>query len=419
MRIVYVNPAAGLGGAELILADILATVPAALPGVEQHVVLSAEGPLVDRARALGATVHVQSMPVALAAMGDSALRGRGKAKTAVSLATKVLPVSFATWQYASALRSLLRSLEPSVIHSNGIKSHLLIRLAGVRDVPVAWHIHDFWGSRPLAAKALRWAARRASLGLAISRAVAADARTVLGHLPIEVVYNGIDIDHYRPGPTDGTRLDALSGLPPTEPGTLRVGLVAAYARWKGQDRFLDAAARLSGESTTPPLRFYIIGGPIYQTKGSQFALAELRSQAERQGVSNHVGFIPFQSDPADVFRALDIVVHASTQPEPFGRTIVEGMACGRAVIVSKAGGAAELFIEGVDALGFPPGDSAALADVIRRLANDRELRERLGATARQSAVQRFARERLGREVAHHLERLARPDAGGLKDRGAL
>ena len=53
-------------------------------------------------------------------------------------------------------------------------------------------------------------------------------------------------------------------------------------------------------------------------------------------------------------RALDIVVHASTEPEPFGLTIAEGMASGRAVIVSAAGGAAEIVQDGVDALTCAP-----------------------------------------------------------------
>jgi glycosyltransferase involved in cell wall biosynthesis len=406
MRIVYVNPAAGLGGAELILLDILATLPQALPGVEQHLILTAEGPLVDRARALGVEVHMRPMPSSLASLGDSALRGRGKAAAALALAARGFPASLSTLKYARELRSVLRSLEPSVIHSNGIKSHLLLRLATPRGVPVAWHIHDFWGSRPLAAKALRWAARRARLGLAITRAVADDAKLALGSLPIEVVYNGIDVDHFRPGEGNGAQLDALAGLKVAEPGVARVGLVATYARWKGQNLLLDAAAMLLAGPSPLKARFYIIGGPIYQTKGSQFDPAELQARVRDCGLSSDVGFIPFQSDPADVYRSLDVVVHASTQPEPFGRTIAEGMACGRPVIVSKAGGAVELFTEGVDAVGFPPGDAAALAHTIGRLVGDPKLRRSIGDAARSTAAERFSRQRMGSEVARHLGRLA-------------
>jgi len=88
-------------------------------------------------------------------------------------------------------------------------------------------------------------------------------------------------------------------------------------------------------------------------------------------------------------RALDVVVHASTQPEPFGLVIAEGMASGRAVIVSRAGGAEELVTDGVDALSHTPGDVADLAQSLERLIADPALRARLGAAARQSALRQF------------------------------
>ncbi len=88
-------------------------------------------------------------------------------------------------------------------------------------------------------------------------------------------------------------------------------------------------------------------------------------------------------------RALDIVVHASTEPEPFGLVIAESMACGRAVIAVQAGGAAEIIDDGVTALALRPGDSSQLAAGLARLAMDPALRARLGQAARASAVERF------------------------------
>ena len=93
-------------------------------------------------------------------------------------------------------------------------------------------------------------------------------------------------------------------------------------------------------------------------------------------------------------RALDVVVHASTEPEPFGLVIAEGMACGRAVIVSAAGGAAEIIQSGVNALTHEPGDAVGLADRIRSLVSDAALRVRVGAAAREAAERAFGRARL-------------------------
>ncbi len=225
--------------------------------------------------------------------------------------------------------------------------------------------------------------------------MATDARRVLGRIPVRLVYNAVDIETFRPGPGDGPGLDDLAGLPPLPSETARVGLVATYARWKGQDLFLEAIRRIGPEF---PARYYIIGGPIYQTKGSQFSEAELRALAGKLGVTDRVGFVPFQKQTAAMYRALDVVVHASTRPEPFGRTIVEAMACGRPVTVSRAGGAAELFDEGINAVGFVPSDPESLAAAVQGLLSDPARRQRIASAARQTAENRFARVRLGPEV---------------------
>jgi glycosyltransferase involved in cell wall biosynthesis len=79
-------------------------------------------------------------------------------------------------------------------------------------------------------------------------------------------------------------------------------------------------------------------------------------------------------------------------------TIVEAMSCARAVVVSAAGGAAELVRSGHDALTFAPGDVEGLAGAMARLAGEPELRARLGEEARRSVLARFTRERYAAQV---------------------
>jgi glycosyltransferase involved in cell wall biosynthesis len=243
--------------------------------------------------------------------------------------------------------------------------------------------------------------------VAVSNAVADDARKLLPRVPIQVVHNVADLARFSPEATLGDLLDDLAGLPAAAPGTVRVVLVATYARWKGQDVFLDAAAVAARNSPDVPLRFYIVGGRIYRTAGSQFSQQELRAKAEQLGIANCVGFIGFQEEPAGVYRAADVVVHASVQPEPFGLTIIESMACGRATIIARAGGAAELFTDGYDAIGVPPGRPDTLAMAIARLAADRELRERLGEKARLAVQSRFNPQ----DLPSHVRRLYEPLLG--------
>ena len=154
------------------------------------------------------------------------------------------------------------------------------------------------------------------------------------------------------------------------------------------------------------MRCYIIGGPLYQTDRSQYPMEELRALAAALGLSARVGFTGLVADPAAAFRALDVVVHASTEREQFGLVIAEAMACGRPVVISGSGGATELAVENINALVCAPGDADALAGRITRLVADPELRRRFGRAGRELAVERFARRRLARALVPIYEALA-------------
>jgi glycosyltransferase involved in cell wall biosynthesis len=233
-----------------------------------------------------------------------------------------------------------------------------------------------------------------TVALANSNSVARDLKQVVPRLPVAVLYNAIDLHRFSPA---GRKLDldAAAGLAPAAPGTIRVGLVATFARWKGHQVFLEALARVPHEI---PVRGYIIGGAIYQTDGSQWSALELQQKARELGLANQVGFTGFLDDTAAAMRSLDILVHASTEPEPFGMVIIEGMACGKALIASQAGGAVELFIPGENALGHAPGDAGALAQKIVQLAQDQALRQRLGNAGRATAERLYHGHRLAKEL---------------------
>jgi glycosyltransferase involved in cell wall biosynthesis len=171
--------------------------------------------------------------------------------------------------------------------------------------------------------------------------------------------------------------------------------MGTFARWKGHVTFLEALARVPRHV---PIRGYVIGDAVYDTEGSQHSRSELRDVVERLGLGDRVGFTGFVARPEAVLRALDVVVHASTSPEPFGLVIAEAMACERAVIVSLAGGAAEIVTVGVDALGHQPADPQDLAARITELAIDPALRRRIGRAARTTAERCFDPARLAREL---------------------
>jgi glycosyltransferase involved in cell wall biosynthesis len=387
------SASAALGGAERALLDLLASLRAAEPSWRLALVAPGEGPLPVAARELGVEVHVLPFPSALAGLGDAgASAGR---LGAAGLALGMLRAAPGAARYLGRLRSLLAEMAPDVVHTNGFKMHLLGARAAPARARVVWHLHDFVSRRRAMAGLLWRSAGRVAGAVAVSDAVAADAASVVGPgVPVRTVYNAVDVDRFRPVGL-ALDLDAAAGLPPAPEGTFRVGLVATMGVWKGHAVFLRALAALPREL---PVRGYVVGGGIYRTAGSEVGADELRRLAAELGIADRVGFTGFVDEPAAAMRALDVVVHASTQPEPFGLVIAEGMACGRAVIATAAGGAAEIVTPGHDALAVQPGDVEGLAEAIRQLVTDPVLRDRLGRAGRDTALRRFDRARLAAEI---------------------
>ncbi|HYR07228.1 MAG TPA: glycosyltransferase family 4 protein [Longimicrobium sp.] len=404
LSLVYLSASAAVGGAERALLDLLASLRVAEPAWRLAVVAPEDGALLDAVRALGVEARVLAFPAALAGLGDAGASAGG-GRVGIALLMGMLRAGPGAARYLGRLLGLLAEMRPDVVHTNGLKMHLLGARAAPAGARVVWHLHDFVSTRRVMAGLLRRSAARVDGVVAVSRSVAEDAVSVVGtEVPVRTVYNAVDLDRFRLiGPA--MDLDAAAGMAPAPVGTIRVGLVATMGRWKGHDAFLRAIAALPREL---PVRAYVVGGGIYRTAGSEVRPDDLRRRAQSLGIADRVGFTGFAEDAGAAMRALDVVVHASTQPEPFGLVIAEAMACGRAVVASAAGGAGEIVTPGHDALAVAPGDVQGLAEAIRQLALDPVLRDRLGRAGRETAVRRFDRARLAAEVAPLYRSLVTP-----------
>ena len=371
MRVLFLSTSGHLGGAERVLVDMVrATVDS---GGTAGVLTVEDGPLTEAASKVGGDILPLPIPRGFGRAGES----QASLATMAAMAASAAPLL----SYSRRLTATIQSWQPHVVHSNGIKMHVLSARAA--SPPLVWHLHDYVGPRRVSRRLLRHYADRPALIAANSEDVARDAAQALGRNDIAVLPNAVDLAHFTPA---GARadLDALAGLPPAD--VVRVGLVATYARWKGHDTFIRALAQL-----TPgiPIRGYIVGSPVYRSAAAQIQTDALRSLALSMGVSAHLGFVPFQSNPAPVYRALDIVVHASTAPEPFGLVVAEAMACGRAVVATRLGGVAEVADDDVASI-HTAGDAQDLARAIERCARDERMRAALGIAARARAEQRFS-----------------------------
>ena len=126
-----------------------------------------------------------------------------------------------------------------------------------------------------------------------------------------------------------------------------------------------------------------------------YGFIELRTLAASLGIAGRTGFTGFVQNVSAALRALDVVVHATVRPEPFGLVVAEAMGCGRAVVASDAGGVSEIVDAEVTALTHAPGDVEGLAHAISRLVEDAALRARIAAAGLQFAHAHFDRATLG------------------------
>jgi glycosyltransferase involved in cell wall biosynthesis len=146
----------------------------------------------------------------------------------------------------------------------------------------------------------------------------------------------------------------------------------------------------------------LVGSALFGEDGYE---QEVKSFASEAGLGERVEFRGFRRDIAAELARMDVLVHASTIPEPFGQVVVEGMAAGIPVVAANAGGPAEVVTDGVDGVLYPPGDVDALAHILRCLAADPALRVRIGGAGLETS-RRYAPEVIADQIQAIYEKVA-------------
>jgi glycosyltransferase involved in cell wall biosynthesis len=352
--VLYVSPHAHLGGAERVTIDLVAL--HSRQEVEPSVCFLRDGPLVSRCRdRLGVPTYVVPAPPL------RSLMAAGRAVRTIA--------------------DLVRAGDIDLVHSSMSWGHCYGGRAARRaGRPAVWfqHVGASWRSALEAAASLI----RARTIIANSEYTAAGQRRVNPRrVPVAVIHPGTRIPEE---PRARRRARGRTALGLAE-GEFAVGIAARLQPWKGQDVFLRAAASLC--HARAHARAFVIGEALFGLD-SEWA-GRLPALAESLGIRDRVSFTGFRDDVPDCLAAMDVVVHASVTPEPFGLAIVEAMAAGTTVVASDAGGAREIVTPGTDGLLTPPGDHEALATALLHLCDDPEFRDALAAAGERTAYQRF------------------------------
>ncbi len=200
---------------------------------------------------------------------------------------------------------------------------------------------------------------------------------------VTVVYEGLDADVFA-SRADGSRIAVELNLPRATPV---IGMVGCMVPWKGHAVFLDACRQVLEHQHA----MILIAGDAPDNK--PFFRQTLERKAIDLGIGDHVRFLGHRSDVASVMDACDIIVHASTAPEPFGRVIIEAMALKKAVIATQGGGPAEIIEDRHDGLIVPPGDGSAMASAVEYLIHDPVSLKKMAVNGHQKAITSFSIER--------------------------
>ncbi len=300
---------------------------------------------------------------------------------------------------ARALARFLRAQRPALVVPKGLLAQfyggLAARWAGI---PCVWHVQDRVSER--VGFFFPWTMALASRMLA--REIIVDAESIARQLHrwtpparISVIPNGVDTHEFSPR-GDGSAVRAEWGVPPDQ---LLVGVVGRLTPWKGQHVLIRAFARIADRF--PNASIVLIGAPMFENGNYS---SELRSTAERLGLTNRIIFAGFRWDMPQTLAALDIVAHPALEKDSSPLAVVSAMAAGKPIICSRIDGTAQLFDDGVDGLLVPPGDADALADTLALLLSDANLRTRLGCAARARAERELSVEQFARRCAAVFER---------------
>jgi len=320
-----------------------------------------------------------------------------------SLLRRISPV-----QDLNALFSLWRLLireRPYIVHTHtskaGILGRFAAKLAGVPVIIHTPHGHVFYGHfGPLVSKFFvfteRLMARITDEIVALTQTEKNDyvALSISSPEKVATIHSGVDVDRYMNIKVNIA--EKKRGL-----GLNSKGLVVGTVGWllpiKGPMYLLKAMPYVWENHPKTSL--------IFVGKGD--LEIGLKKEARRMGVWDKVTFLGWRDDIPEIMQVLDVFVLPSLN-EGMGRVLVEAMAVGKPVVASRVGGILDLVKEGQNGFLAEPGDEKGLAIAIKKLLEDKKIRDEMGKKGREMA-QDFSVEKMIEKIDVLYESLLHSD----------
>lgn len=313
------------------------------------------------------------------------------------------------------VKELIQKFKPDVVHTHAAKSGAIGRLAAhACKVPVVVHtfhghvFHSYFGKLKSNAfvQIERYLARRSSGIIAISdiqKHELSDTYKICPADKIDVIPLGFDLDHFNQDvEAKRNSFRMRYGIKENE---VAIGIVGRIVSVKNHQLFVDAVAKMRNEAVYP-LRFIIVGDGDMRV--------DMEQGFRKAGIE--YAYFPDNPSPAqaictswltamdEVFAGLDIVALTSHN-EGTPVSLIEAQASGRPVVSTNVGGVADIVANGQTGYVVPPGDVAAFAAALLRLADDKLMRRAFGNSGKLAVMKRFSYQRLVRDMDQYYRRL--------------
>lgn len=333
MKVLILDPADFLGGAELFTVDTVSTLQK-----EIEFLIISSGQCTD---------YVAKLP-----------KRAERIQIPIPRLRPFHPIKL--YQGVRGINKYIQQSTPDIIHSNSVRAGIILSFL---KKPWTHFVHDFTTPRILIPLF-----KKANHIFTCSQSVKKDLiQKGLSQEKITVIPNGINIKDFQK-----ISKEKRGGNTPI------IGIVGRIDWWKGQNVFLKAASLL--QKKLPNAEFHIYGTSSEHDQGTQLFEKELKEYVQKEKLKN-VHFCGHKKRE-EILSKIDLLVHASTQPEPFGRVIIEALGAGVPCIASNIGGPQEIYTKDLKEFLIEPNKPEILAKKIEWFLENPEIQKKFQRAAK-------------------------------------
>ncbi|WAJ70697.1 glycosyltransferase [Catenovulum adriaticum] len=246
---------------------------------------------------------------------------------------------------------ILHKVKPEIVHLNNdpYNCYHVAIAAKLLGIPYIMHIRG----NMTPSKLSRWVCDNATQNIAISSWIQSSIQQAVSKNKTN--YQLI---------CDGITLQTAPVIQTNAPKQIKMIMVGGFYGWKGQQVVVHAFAKIAKLYPNIYLDFV---GSIEPANDEQLKVETL---IKKYQLEDKIKLVPFANDISKVYQQAQILIHASTDPEPFGRVVAEAMSAGLVVVASNQGGPLDIISDKTDGFLVTPNDPAKLAEILTYILNN-------------------------------------------------